>query len=88
MIHLNLSIANPFSTRWKPVFFKNGTLLRHKAWEFNCYTTHYIIDVAIHYTRNCDHAGLQLEFGLLGLGLEFGIYDTRHWDYETDRFNS
>jgi hypothetical protein len=36
--------------------------------------------------RKVDHAGLYLDFGVLGLGLQAAFYDTRHWNYEADRW--
>jgi hypothetical protein len=82
MINFDFSINNPFTDRWNTIFFKNGLLPRHKAWEFNAYRTHYIIDASVRYTYKGDHAGLQLTAGLFGYSLEFSIYDTRHWDYD------
>jgi len=88
MIRFNLSIDNPWSDRWNTVWFKNGLLLKHKAWEFNAYRTHHIVNFEFHITRRCDHAGVGFEFGLLGYSLEFQIYDTRHWNYELDNWIS
>jgi hypothetical protein len=45
-----------------------------------------ILDIDIGWTRDRDHAGLVIGFALLGYGVLFRIYDTRHWDYETDSF--
>jgi hypothetical protein len=87
MIYFQFNVENPFSDRWKTLFFKNGLLPRHKAWEFNGYLTHNIIDIDFRYTRNCDHAGLQLMFGLLGVAIEFSIYDTRHWDWDKNEYS-
>ncbi len=84
MIHFNLSIDNPFTDRWNTIWFKNGLLPKHKAWEFNGYRTHQLVNISFRLTFKGDHAGLQLELGLAGLGIEFGVYDTRHWDYENN----
>jgi hypothetical protein len=86
MINLEFSISNPFSNRWDTLFFKNGTLPKHKAWEFNGYRTNQIIDVEFKLTFKGDHAGLKTMFGLFGFNLEFSVYDTRHWNYEKNRF--
>jgi len=82
MINLNLSIENPWSDRWNTIWFKNGLLPNHKAWEFNAYRTHYLVDFEFRLTRKGDHAGLQTMFGLVGYAVEFGLYDTRHWNYQ------
>jgi hypothetical protein len=80
MIHFNFGIENPFSDRWNTLFFKNGLLPNHKAWEFNGYCTRYIIDMDFRLTVKGDHPGLFIMLGLLGYALEFSVYDTRHGD--------
>jgi len=84
MIYFNFTIDNPWSDRWRTIWYKNGLLSRNKAWEFNGYKTNQIINLHFKLNFKGDHAGLQLELGLLGYDLEFSIYDTRHWDYEHD----
>jgi hypothetical protein len=80
MLNFNLSISNPWSNRWKAIWYKNGLLSKHKAWEFNGYLTHQLLDINIEITTRQDHAGLHLMFGLIGFTVEFTIYDTRHWN--------
>jgi hypothetical protein len=80
MFNFNVSIANPWSNRWEAIWFKNGLLSKYKAWEFNGYRTHHVIDVNVEITTRRDHAGLHLTFGLIGYTVEFSIYDTRHWN--------
>jgi len=84
MINFNFAVENPFSDRWNTIWFRNGTLPKHKAWEFNGYRTHYIIDVDFRLNFKGDHAGLHTMIGLFGYSIEFSVYDTRHWDYEKD----
>jgi len=35
-----------------------------------------------------DHAGIDLFIGLFGLGLHLGIPDSRHWNYEFERWET
>lgn len=84
MIRFNFSISNPWSDRWEILWGKFNSISRYKAWEFNVYETHDIIEVDFHYTVKGDHAGLHLMLGLVGYAVEFHIYDTRHWDYENN----
>ena len=84
MINFSFSIDNPWSDRWSTIWCKNGLLPKHKAWEFNVYRTHQIIDAELRLTFKDDHAGLLVLFGLFGYALEISIYDTRHWDYENN----
>ena len=80
MINLNFSISNPWSNRWHTLFFKNGLLPNHKAWEFNGYATHHFIDIDFRLSFTGDHPGVFVMLGLLGYSLEVSIYDTRHED--------
>jgi hypothetical protein len=80
MINFNFSITNPFSNRWKILFVKNGFLSTYKAWEFNGYQTHHLIDINFSLSFHGDHPGLFIMLGLLGYSLEFSVYDTRHGD--------
>lgn len=86
MILFNFIVDNPFSDRWSTIFFKNGIFGQHKAWEFNAYQTHHLIDLEFRLTTKGDHAGLQTMVGLFGYSIELGVYDTRHWDYENNRW--
>ena len=80
MINFNLSIINPWSDRWNTLFFKNGLLANHKAWEFNGYRTHHLVDVNFQLSFTGDHPGVFIMLGLLGYSLELSVYDTRHGD--------
>jgi hypothetical protein len=80
MINFNLSIINPWSDRWNTLFFKNGLLANHKAWEFNGYRTHHLVDVNFQLSFTGDHPGVFIMLGLVGYSLELSVYDTRHGD--------
>ena len=80
MINLNFSISNPWSDRWRTLFFKNGLLPMHKAWEFNGYATHHVIDIDFRLSFTGDHPGVFVILGLVGYSLELSVYDTRHGD--------
>lgn len=83
MINLNLSIKNPFSNRFANLLNRSGKLSKHRAWEFEILKANCILNFCIAFNTQCDHAGLKVEFGLLGYEMYFQIYDTRHWNYET-----
>jgi hypothetical protein len=80
MINFNLDISNPWSQRWGTMFCKSGLLGNHKAWEFNGYLTHHVIDIKFSLSFTGDHPGMFVMLGLLGYSLELSIYDTRHGD--------
>ena len=80
MLNLNFNLANPWSTRWRTLFCKNGLLGQYTAWEFNGYRTHHIVDINFSLSVTGDHPGVFVMLGLLGYSLEVSIYDTRHGD--------
>jgi hypothetical protein len=88
MINFNFGISNPFSDRWNSLFSKSGLLRKYKAWEFNGYQTHDLIDIDFRLSFTGDHAGLQVMIGLFGYSLEFSLYDTRHWNDETNTWEN
>lgn len=86
ILNLRFEIANPFD-RWeyfKPLGCLSGKLPWHKAWELeHSFYTGLVADFEMRYTRCTDHAGVECCIGLLGYGVAFRFYDTRHWNYET-----
>ena len=86
IINIRIELSNPFD-RWE--YFRNlgcisGKVFKHKAWELeHTFYTGMLFDTDIHWNRNTDHAGLTVVVGVLGYGIGFRIYDTRHWNYET-----
>lgn len=83
IVNLRFELANPFD-RWE--YFNNlgcisGRLTKNKAWELeHSYYSGMIVDADIRWTHKTDHAGLDITIGLLGYGISFRIYDTRHYD--------
>jgi hypothetical protein len=80
MINFNFNLTNPFSNRWRIMFCKSGLLDNHKAWEFNGYQTHHIVDINFNLSVTGDHPGVSIMLGLFGYSLELSGYDTRHED--------
>ncbi len=85
MINLCFVLSNPFSNRFGGVYEKSGkTWMPNKFWELGVYKTNSIILFTFNFTIRGDHAGLKFDFGILGLDINFMIYDNRHWDYDND----
>jgi hypothetical protein len=80
MVNFNFSITNPWIQRWRFMFSKSGLLGAHKAWEFNGYRTHHLIDIDFRLAFTGDHPGVFVMLGLVGYSLELNLYDTRHKD--------
>lgn len=88
MISIRFSLTNPWSDRWKCIYAKSKRIGSNKAFEFNVYKTHDIVEFDLTVTANCDHAGVNLLTGLFGYTIELHWYDTRHWDYENQTWES
>lgn len=88
MINFNLSIDNPFSERFAILAWTSKMLTKHKAVEASVYKDTTIITVSLDYSIRQDHAGLRIVIGLFGYECQIQIYDTRHWDYEKNQWES
>ena len=91
ILNIRIELKNPFD-RWD--YFRNlgcasGMLFTHKAWEVeHSYYSPMLVDADIRWRHRTDHAGFELTLGILGYGISFRIYDTRHWNYEKGTYTS
>jgi len=86
VVNLKVELSNPFSDRWASLYDIGGSLSKHKRWEFQVMKTNTIVEMSIHLNIHCDHAGLNIDVGLLGYSANLIIHDTRHWDYEFNKW--
>ena len=82
MIYINLSLKNPWSDRFEPVWSWNTKLTKNKAVEIEVYRSNTVIEFEAKLRHREDHAGLTVGLGLLSYTLRAQFYDTRHWNYE------
>ena len=91
ILNLRFELANPVD-RWD--YFKNlgcvhGRLGRHSAWELeHTYYSRSLLDVEVRWSRRTDHAGFECGVGILGYGIHFQTYDTRHWNLDLNRWET
>jgi hypothetical protein len=89
ILQFRFELSNIFD-RWewfKPLGSLGGRLFWHKAWELeHSYLSTMLMDIDISLTTRRDHAGLNITVGLLGYGVHFSFYDTRHWDYTLNAY--
>lgn len=89
IVNIRIELKNPFDT-WD--YFRNlgcvsGQLFKHTAWELeHSYYSPMLFDANVHWTHCQDHAGLEFGIGILGYGISFRMYDTRHWDHEQNAY--
>jgi hypothetical protein len=80
MINFNFNIRVPGVTRFRNIRCWVGALpIPFKFWELQVYFSADIIDVGVEITARQSHSGIRLCLGLLGVAVEFTIYDSRHW---------
>jgi len=88
MIYFNINIRNPkWWNRFENIkYWAGDTLIKHKFWEVQIIKNDNLLRVEFGVTTQQDHAGINLELGLLGYEIHFTIYDNRHWNYEENRW--
>ena len=82
MIYINLSLMNPWSDRFDPVWSWDTKLTKNKAVEIEVYRSNTVVEFETRLRHREDHAGLTVGLGLLIYTLRAQFYDTRHWNYE------
>lgn len=84
MIYLGVSITNPYSSKFENLFCKEYLYKPYKAIEVELTKDTALIRFSFSWTFRSDHAGISIEFGLLGYSISVNTHDTRHWDAVTD----
>lgn len=87
MINFNFSITNPWSNRFSNLWCRSyATPFENKRIELEIYKDTNIISLAVQLTSRRDHSGLSIEVGFVGYSFNFKFYDSRHWDYQTNKW--
>lgn len=84
MLNFGFELINPFTSRFKSLFYWNYLYAKHKVIEFQIMKTDTLVVLRFTWRVRSDHAGIELELGLLGYQLGFQQYDTRHWNDEAN----
>ena len=83
---LRTQISLPFD-HFKNLGSISGLLGYNKAWELeHNYYSGSLFDIDVSFSIREDHAGFEFTLGLFGYGVHFSLYDTRHWNYNTNRW--
>jgi hypothetical protein len=87
MISFNFNLRNPWSGTFKNLWCKYyATPFKHKFIELEFYRDSSLLAINFNWTIRQSHAGLDLDFGLLGYNIHFNFYDNRHWNSEEGRW--
>ena len=88
LFNLQTQIYLPFD-HFKNLGCISGRISANKAWELeHTYYSGSLLDVDISLSVREHHAGFEITVGLFGYGIHFHIYDTRHWNYEKDCYET
>ena len=84
MLSLNFNIRNPWSNTFKNVWCRAyDTPFENKFIELEVTRDFTLVSFMFNWTVRQSHAGLDLEFGILGYCVHVNFYDIRHWDNKT-----
>ena len=78
MLKFSFCLDNPFSKRWRTLWFPGGCIGRNWAWEFNVYRTHSLIMIDANIDVKGEYQGIFLFLGLLNYAIEFNVYNIHH----------
>jgi hypothetical protein len=87
MIQFDFEIQHPYpKNNFKAFWNKHATLSKHKALETEIYKDpECIFGLGFRFSfRGHDHAGLRINLGFFTYRFDMHIYDTRHWNHETN----
>ena len=86
LFNLQTQIYLPFD-HFKNLGSISGHISSNKAWELeHTYYSGSLLDIDISLSVREHHAGFEITLGLFGYSVHFQIYDTRHWNYELNRW--
>jgi hypothetical protein len=87
MINFSFNLINPWSDRFNNVWSRSyPTPFKNKFIELEVYEDTSIVSFMFRLSTRQSHAGLDIDVGLLGYSFNFNFYDSRHWDYNTGKY--
>jgi hypothetical protein len=88
IIDIRGQISHPFNWEYfKSLGSVHGRLGEHRCWELeHTFYARSLFDFELSWSTREDHAGASIGLGLLGYGVHFSIYNTRHWDYGNNSY--
>jgi hypothetical protein len=91
MINFRLGIRNLWATdEFDNLYCFTKSLTKNKHFEFEVWhESNELLVVALSTDfGGSDHAGPHITLGLLGYSLNWKIYDSRHWDYDNNTWET
>jgi hypothetical protein len=85
VFNICVNIRHPgWCERFENVKCLSGPVTKWKFWEVEIIKNDNLLRFEFSFTTQTDHAGINLELGLLGYEIHFTFYDSRHWNSETN----
>lgn len=85
--YFSFYIKNPYcKNKFDGILCWHEKITKYKNWEFEIiYSDAYwfMLEFDLAFTGK-DHAGVRFNIGIGPFACELQIYDSRHWDYDTD----
>lgn len=83
LFELRVQVTNPFvsDNHFRNLGNRWGRIGQSWAWELeHCWYPRALVDVDVGIKLKEDHQGFDATVGMLGYGIHFHIYDTRHYE--------
>jgi hypothetical protein len=89
MISFNFTLRNPRSNAFENLWCGSyKTPFKNKFVELEFYKDNSLVSVMVDLTFRRSHAGLVIDLGIFGYNVQCQFYDCRHWDYETNTWET
>lgn len=84
-----IKILNPFcDSFFRNIYWKAFNISKNKTFEFQiyfCLSSLFELDIDLE-TSGMDHPKIGFSFLIIPFGMNVGVYDNRHWDYDKECF--
>jgi hypothetical protein len=88
MVNLSIQLLIPYiEERFNNLWCGSWSVSKHKAVELEfIFFSRTLIEAGFHITTRRDHAGVDALLGFFGFTVHLHLYDTRHWNHETNKW--
>jgi len=90
MIYFGFSLNNPvWTNRFKTFWSRVWSVTKNKTLEIEVYRSHTLVGFSFTFAPfGRDHGGFSFDIELFGYALDFHFHDNRHWDPDTNTWQT